>query len=115
MTLLSIARAMDDANFRWRIQAAMLKKAKAEFPKPAGTPEWNFAVFILSNPQISEPSMFAMVAIDDKVAAAVQVDDNGTVDTSAVTDDDISRVVDEAWPTVSKKYAASPPSGNRPV
>lgn len=104
MNLLHTARAMDSQNFTWRVMAAMIEKAREEFLKTAGTPSHKFATWVLLNPMTEEKTMFAVVAIDDTVAADVVVENNG-VNTEAVTDEDILRVVSAEWGNVARKYA----------
>lgn len=108
MALIDTARAMDDQRFTWRVMAAMLVKAKEEFTKTANTNPWNFAVHVLKNPMTEERTMFALVAIDATVSAAVAVSSADTVSTEGVEDGDIQRVVNAEWNTVAKKYTTAP-------
>lgn len=113
MDLISTARALDDMNLRWRVMAACIEHAQT-FQQMSGNPR-NFAVTVLLNPQNVDMSMVAIVAADDIIADTITVSDTGTVDTSAVTDEDIMRVVVDKWPLVSHKYPRdplSPSNGN---
>lgn len=106
MTLLSTARALDDRNFVWRVGAACMKHA-ANFANMTGNDK-NYAIAVLMRPQTVESSMLAFVAIDPAVSSAVVADEDGSVDTSAVSDDDISRVVSARWSLVATKYPTNP-------
>lgn len=108
MSLITTARAMDDQRFIWRVMAAMLIKAREEFAKAANTNPWNFAVHVLKNPMTEERTMFALVAVDQAVSNAVVVNGDSAVNTEAVTDADIQRVVNAEWATVAKKYPNAP-------
>lgn len=105
MALIDTARAMDDQRFVWRVKAAMLVKAKTEYSKTQTTDSWKFADTVLRSPMMDEPTVVALVATDPVVSEAVTVTGTDTVNTEAVQDADIQRVVDNTWAAVAKKYA----------
>jgi copper(I)-binding protein len=117
MNLISTARALDDQHFRWRVQAAALEKAAAFAAMTTPGTQRNYAFYTLLNPQAVDPSLLALVAIDDVVAGAIEVSaDGGTVDTRKVPDAEIVRAVNAAWPLVAVKYPRDPlnPSNGAP-
>ena len=115
MDLLATARALDDPVLRWRIMAAQIEHAQT-FQQMSGNPR-NYALSVMLNPQAVDLSMVAMVCSDDIIAASIEVDPAGAVDTSKVSDDDILRVVIDKWGLVSHKYNTDPLApvrGNQP-
>lgn len=108
--LIGTARALDDQAFLWRVKSACLTHAAALVSDPA-TPEGNgknMALAVLSRPHDVEPAMLGYVAVDQVVAAAVKVTGGSEVDTTAVSDDDILRVVADKWSIVAGKYQNTP-------
>lgn len=106
MSLLSTARALDDAELRWRVMAAQMEYAQG-FGTMTGLAK-NYAISVMLNPQHVDPSMFALVAIDDAISNAILVSEDNTVDTTAVKDTDITRVVASRWNLVANKYTTDP-------
>lgn len=67
-----------------------------------------YAISTILNPQVVDMSMVALVTMDPVVVAAITVSDTGAVDTSAVLDADIQRVVSAKWALVGNKYKVNP-------
>lgn len=107
MSFLGTARALDDATFRWRVMGACLAKAKTLAAAPVA-PDRNYGIAVLLSPQLVDPSMLALVAVDPTVADAIITGEDGAVDTTPVTDDQIAAAVTLAWPLVAVKYQADP-------
>lgn len=107
MSLLSTARALDDGNFRWRVMGACLNHA-SNFATITEANGKFYAISTIFNPQTVDMSMVAFVAMDSVVSAAVVASEDGTVDSSAVLDADILRVVVAKWPLVGAKYKVNP-------
>lgn len=106
MTLISTARALDDQNLKWRVMGASINHASGF----ASITEANgkfYAISTILNPQVVDMSMVALVAMDPIVSEAIVVSD-GAVDTSAVLDADIQRIVSAKWPLVGNKYKVNP-------
>ena len=99
-TLLKYARARDDADFRWRIAAAMSLKAQAEEKWDLAPASRQLNNWVLANPMVSVERMVAAVATNPTVAANVSLT-GGVVDTSAVPDGDLIFVVNEKWDAVA--------------
>lgn len=96
--LLKTMRAMDDQNFKWRVQAAMVVTAQAKLT--GGEPD-HLVSHVLANPQGEDRRMLSIVASCADVRAGITVDFDGFVDTSGVTDEAIQACVDTNWDTVA--------------
>lgn len=104
---LAAARAMDDFVIRQRIQTAVLFQAKGLLDKSGNAR--NYAVHAVMNPQELDPTMMALVLVDEAIASKVRVDeDGGRVDTSEVPDETILGSVQAAWDLVAFKYTRDP-------
>lgn len=104
---LAAARAMDDFAIKQRIQAAVLFYAKGLL----GTNNSSgfYAIHAVLNPSELDPTMMALVLVDEAIASRVIVDaDGGRVDTSEVPDETILGRVQAAWPLVASKYTKNP-------
>lgn len=99
-TLLKYARARDDADFRWRIAAAMSLKAQAEEKWDLAPASRQLNDWVLANPMVSVERMVAAVATNPAIAADVTLT-GGIVDTSAVPDDAIVYTVNQKWDAVA--------------
>jgi hypothetical protein len=107
MTLLSTTRALDDQNFKWKVMGASLVQA-AGFNSMTVAQGKYYALTTILYPQTVDMTMVAFVAMDPAVAAAIVTSETGSVDTSAVTDADIQRVVTARWALVGNKYKVDP-------
>lgn len=104
---LAAARAMDDFAIKQRIQAAVLFQAKGLLDKTGNAR--NYAVHAVMNPQELDPTMMALVLVDEAIASKVVVSEGGErVDTSAVPDETILGRVQAAWDLVAFKYTRDP-------
>lgn len=102
---------MDDFPLKQRIQAAVLFHAQSLLTE-AVAPARNYAVRAVLSPQELDPTMLALVCVDEIVAAAVVVSaDGGSVDTSGVPDSVILARVQAKWDLVSAKYQSDPLGG----
>jgi hypothetical protein len=104
MSLISTARALDDARFLWRVRAAMLNTAVTKYTSTNAN-EKALAEAILDDPMMPNRSMEALVATNNSVSAAVIIDDMNTVDTEAVTDAMIMTAVSNYWTAVANRTA----------
>lgn len=107
MSLLSTQRALDDMNFKWRVMGASIIQASG-FANMTAAQGKNYALSTIMNPQTVDMTMVAFVAMDPTVSAAIVATDTGSVNTSAVTDADIQRVVAAKWSLVGNKYKIDP-------
>lgn len=107
MSLLSTQRALDDQNFKWRVMGASIIQASG-FASMTAAQGKNYALATIMNPQMVDMTMVALVAMDPVIAAAIVATDTGSVNTSAVTDADIQRVVSAKWSLVGNKYKIDP-------
>lgn len=104
---LAAARAMDDFAIKQRIQAAVLYHAKTLLSGTGN--ETNYAIKAMLTPQELDPTMMALVLVDEQIAAQVVVGESGSsVDTSGVEDNLILSRVQAAWPLVASKYHTNP-------
>lgn len=112
-TLIKTARALDDQRFLWRVRAAMLEAASYHVRAGAteDTSSGMYARHILANPMAQDRRMEALVATDDKVAAAVMVDEYSTVNTEYVTDEDINTAVAANWQIAAELTFPPTPQG----
>jgi len=107
MSLLGTQRALDDQNFKWRVMGASLNHSSG-FANMTVAQGKYFALTTILSPQIPDMTMVAFVAMDPTISAAIVTTEDGTVDTSAVTDADIQRVVAARWALVGNKYKTDP-------
>jgi hypothetical protein len=103
VSLIATARALDDARFVWRVNAAAISVAQAKLAQPEGPVQW-FAEYTLDHPMEKNATLTALVAVNPTIAAAVTVDSFNTVNTESVTDSDILYVVDALWDTVAARW-----------
>ena len=101
--LLATARAMDDQLFRWRVMGACIQHA-ATYRSMEPGPGKKYALRVLAQPHDVDQMMLCIVASNPVISAAITVDENGTVKSDGVADDDISYVVIETWPLVAARY-----------
>lgn len=106
MTLISTARALDNQDLKWRVMGASINHASG-FAQISIANGQFYAISTILNPQVVDMSMVALVAMDPVVSAAIVVS-GGAVDTSAVLDEDIQRVVSAKWALVGNKYKVNP-------
>lgn len=99
--LLKYARARDDADFVWRISAAMVVRAQEMEVWEVGAESRSLIDYVLANPMTPVPKMVNHVSTNPSIAAGVEVEDR-FVDTSGVTDEDIQFVVNEKWDRVAE-------------
>ena len=102
--LLATARAMDDQEFRWRVMGACIQHA-ATYKNMEEGPGKEYALRVLAQPHDVDQMMLCIVASNTDIASAIEVDENGTVKSDGVKDDDILYVVVETWPIVAARYA----------
>jgi len=108
---LAAARAMDDFPIKQRIRAAVAFHAKSLLAAEDGAAK-NYAISALLNPQNLDETMMALVLVDQEIAAAIDVSEDGeTVTTSSVPDALILVRVQAAWPLVAVKYPSNPLGG----
>jgi len=99
---------MDDFPLKQRIQSAVLFHAATLLGGTQNT-AWNYGVSALLNPQSLDPTMLALVCVDQTIAGAVVVSaDGGSVTTSAVPDAAILTAVSAKWSLVAVKYPTNP-------
>ncbi|WP_054820449.1 hypothetical protein [Arthrobacter sp. JCM 19049] len=104
---LAAARAMDDETIKWRIQSAVLFHAQGLLSQ--GGNNSNYAIHAVMNPHQLDPTMMALVLVDEAIAKQVKVSENGDrVDTTGVPDETILTRVKQAWPLVAFKYPNNP-------
>ena len=104
--LYKLSRLMNLEQLGARVKAAMLQQAATTDLTPPLTQAANFAVWVLKNPSVDEPSMRALVAADPAVLAAATMDSDALANVDAVPDSEIRRVVAERWSLVAGKYPA---------
>lgn len=104
MSLIATARALDDARFLWRVNAATLTTAATKVKDSTGRAQV-FAEYVLDNPMQHNATMAALVACSPAIASVIDVDDFNTVNTEDVTDQDILYVVATSWDTVADRHA----------
>lgn len=114
MTLLSTQRALDDQNFKWKVMGASLIHASGFAGMTVAQGKY-FAIQTILYPQTVDMTLVAFVAMDPVVAAAIVTSETGSVDTSAVPDAEIQRVVSARWGLVGNKYKIDPLSPPPPV
>lgn len=115
MNLLGTARALDDSMLVWRVQGACLQYAAANaIAAPAGNQK-NYGLSVLLRPQDVDVSMIGFVVSDEIISNKIVVDEQGAVDSSAVDDEDIVRVVSDKWDEVATKYPKNPLAPTAPV
>lgn len=107
MTLLSTQRALDDQYFKWRVMGASLIQASGFNSMTVAQGKY-YALSTILNPQMVDMTMVAFVAMDPVVSAAIVATEEGAVDTSAVPDAEIQRVVNARWGLVGNKYKTDP-------
>lgn len=105
MSLIATARALDDARFLWRVNAAVLTVASNRVKEPDSVGR-KMAARILDDPGQRSSTIAALVACDPAVSAAVEVDNHNTVNTDTVTDQMILDVVGQVWDMVAARQAA---------
>lgn len=99
--LLKFARARDDADFPWRIAAAMMVYAQQIEQWEISAASKMLVQWVFDNPMVAPSQMVNHVSTNVAIAANVNID-MGRVDTSAVPDDDIQYVVQEKWDRVAE-------------
>jgi len=103
MSLIATARALDDARFLWRVNAAALTTASTKVNEAEGVGQW-YAEYVLDNPMAPNKTLAALVAANAAIASTVVVDSFNTVNTEDVTDSDILYVVGTVWDLVAKRW-----------
>jgi hypothetical protein len=103
MSLIATARAIDDARFVWRVNAALLSTAAAKVSEPEGASQW-FAEYVLDNPMAENKTAIALVAVNGAIASTVVVDSFNTVNTEGVSDSDILYVVATEWDKLAARH-----------
>lgn len=103
MSLIATARALDDARFLWRVNAAAFQTAQEKVTLPDGASQW-YAEYVLDHPMEANKTMAALVATNAAIAATVTVDAFNTVNTEDVTDSDILYVVATVWDLAASRW-----------
>lgn len=105
--LYKMSRLMNLEQLGARVKAAMLQQAATMDLTPPLSRDANFAVWVLKNPSVDEPSMQALVAADPAVLAAATMAGDALANVDDVPDADIRRVVAARWSLVAAKYPTS--------
>lgn len=103
MSLITTARALDDARFRWRVNAAALIAAAEKLDDADGVDQW-YAEHVIDHPMEDQPTLVALVAANPAISSMVTVDSFNTVNTEAVPDTDIQYVVNTVWNQAALRY-----------
>lgn len=102
--LYKMGRVVNLDPFMVRVKAAMLQYASTLPLGGTPTEAKQFAIWVLKNPMVDEPSMTALVATDPAVLALVTMDSEVLANVDAVTDAAIKAVVAARWALVATKY-----------
>lgn len=104
MSLLATARALDDQRFLWRVRAATMNLAITKYGS-ADAKDKALAQEIMDRPMTPQPTMEALVASHNPIAAAIVTDISNTVSTEGVTDAQITAAVTLYWSAVAGRRA----------
>lgn len=104
LDLLKYARARDDANFGFRVSAALMVEAlyRVETKPNVSVEALAMMNWVLDNPLQPIDLMNAFAATMPEIAAKVTITDNA-VSTTDVLDSDIKYIVGAKWDTVATK------------
>ena len=103
MSLIATARAVDDARFIWRVNAALLRAASIRKDSELAE-EVMYAEYILRNPMVTVPALVSLAAVDPAVGEAVTVDAQNTVNTEGVKDETLMYVAEFNFARLAKDH-----------